>query len=76
VDHHKKKRTGGERYFMLVIDYFSILTWVVFLREKCDAFEKFKKFKVLAENQTGRKLKAILLRQGRRIYVKRFQRIL
>jgi hypothetical protein len=30
---------------MLVIDDFSRLTWVSFLREKYDAFEKFKKFK-------------------------------
>jgi hypothetical protein len=44
----RKKGTGGERYFMLVIDDFSILTWVSFLREKTDAFEKFKNFKELA----------------------------
>jgi hypothetical protein len=29
------------------------------MREKYDAFEKFKKIKALDENQTGRKLKAI-----------------
>jgi transposase InsO family protein len=44
---------------MLVIDDFSRLTWVSFLREKSDAFEKFKEFKVLDENHTGRKLKSI-----------------
>jgi transposase InsO family protein len=49
---------------MLVIDDFSRLTWVAFLREKYDAFEKFKKFKVLDENQTGRKLKAIHSNRG------------
>jgi predicted GIY-YIG superfamily endonuclease len=54
----RKEGTGGERYFMLVIDDFSILTWVAFMREKSDAFEKFKKFKALAKNQKGRKLKA------------------
>ena len=46
---------------MLVIDGFSKLMWVSFLREKYDAFEKFKNFKALDENQTGRKLKAIRL---------------
>jgi transposase InsO family protein len=56
----RKEGTGGECYFMLVIDDFSRLMWVSFLREKSDAFEKFKKFKALAENQTGRKLKTIL----------------
>jgi hypothetical protein len=46
---------------MLVIYDFSRLTWVAFLREKYDAFEKFKKFKVFAENRTRRKIKEILL---------------
>jgi transposase InsO family protein len=49
---------------MLVIDDFSRLTWVSFLREKYDVFENFKKFKVLAENQTGRKLKEIRSERG------------
>jgi transposase InsO family protein len=44
---------------MLVIDDFSRLMWVAFLREKSDVFEKFKKFKALDENQIGRNLKAI-----------------
>jgi hypothetical protein len=43
---------------MLFIDDLSRLTWVFFLREKSDVSEKFKKFKALDENQTGRKLKA------------------
>jgi hypothetical protein len=60
----RKEGTGGERYFMLVIDDFSRLTWVSFLREKSDVFEKFKKFKALAENQIGRKLKAIRSDRG------------
>jgi hypothetical protein len=49
---------------MLVIDDFSRLTWVSFLREKFDVFEKFKMFNVLAENQTGRKLKEIFSDRG------------
>jgi transposase InsO family protein len=49
---------------MLIIDDFSRLTWVSFLREKYDVFDKFKMFKVLAKNQTGRKLKAIRSDKG------------
>ena len=49
---------------MLVIDDFSRLMWVSFLREKIEALEKFKKFKVLDENQIGRKLKAICSDRG------------
>ena len=40
---------GGESYFMLIIDDFSRLTWVEFLRYKSEAFEKFKIFKTLVE---------------------------
>lgn len=50
---------GGESYFMLIIDDFSRLTWVEFLRYKPEAFEKFKIIKALLENQTGCKLKFI-----------------
>jgi hypothetical protein len=60
----QKEGTRGECYFMLVIDDFSRLTCVSFLIEKSDAFEKFKKFKVLAKNQTGRKLKGIHSERG------------
>jgi hypothetical protein len=48
----RKEGIGREHYIMLVIDEFFRLTWVSFLRGKSDTFEKFKKFKVLAENQT------------------------
>ena len=34
------------------------LTWVSFLKEKSEAFEKFKVFKALTENQTSKRLKA------------------
>ena len=35
------------------------LTLVAFLKEKFEAFEKFKVFKALTENQTGKILKAV-----------------
>ena len=44
---------------MLIIDDYSRLTWVAFLKEKAEAFEKFKIFKDLTETQTGKRLKAI-----------------
>ena len=49
---------------MLIIDDYSRLTWVSFLKEKAEAFEKFKIFKSLTENQTGNKLKAVILDIG------------
>jgi hypothetical protein len=50
---------GKENYFMMIIDDYSKLTWVSFLKEKADAFEKFKIFKALTENQTDNRLKTI-----------------
>jgi hypothetical protein len=35
---------------MLIIDDYSRLTWVAFLKEKFEAFEKFKVFKTLRES--------------------------
>jgi transposase InsO family protein len=49
---------------MLVIDDYSRLTWVAFLKEKTKAFEKFKIFKALTETQTGKRLKAVRSNQG------------
>ncbi|KAH0654835.1 hypothetical protein KY285_029717 [Solanum tuberosum] len=48
---------GGKRYMMTVTDDFSRKVWVYFLRHKNEAFLKFKNFKALVENQTGRKIK-------------------
>lgn len=49
---------------MLVIDDYSRLTWVAFLKEKSEAFEKFKIFKALTENQTGKSIKAVRSDRG------------
>jgi transposase len=49
---------------MLIIDYYSRLTWVTFLKEKSEAFEKFKVFKALTENQIGKILKAVRSDRG------------
>jgi hypothetical protein len=47
----RQEGTGKENYFMLVINDYSRLTWVSFLKEKAEAFEKFKTFKALTETQ-------------------------
>jgi len=41
---------------MLFIDDYIRMTWVTFLREKFEAFEKFKYFKDSVENETNLKL--------------------
>jgi hypothetical protein len=60
----RKEGTGKKNYFMLIIDDYSRLTWVAFLKEKSKAFEKFKFFKALNENQIGKILKAIRSNRG------------
>ena len=57
MDHQERK--DHERYFMLVIDDYSRLTWVSFLKEKYKSFEKFKIFKALTDNQIGKILKEV-----------------
>jgi hypothetical protein len=49
---------------MLIIDDYSRLTWVSILKEKSKAFEKFKVFKALTKNQTGKRLKATSFDRG------------
>jgi hypothetical protein len=44
---------------MLIIDDYSRLTWVSFLKEKVEAVEKFKIFKALTKTQTCKRLKAV-----------------
>ena len=55
---------GGSRYFLLIIDDFSRLTWVAVLQCKSDAFEAFKHFKNLAETEKGVKIKALRSDRG------------
>jgi hypothetical protein len=56
----RQEGIGKENYFMLIIDDYSRLTWVAFLKEKDEAFEKFKIFKALTETQTGKRLKVVI----------------
>lgn len=55
---------GGYRYFITFIDDFSRKTFVYFLKEKSEAFEKIKDLKIFAETQTGKKLKVLRTDNG------------
>ncbi|GJY83827.1 putative polyprotein [Tanacetum coccineum] len=55
---------GGARYFLSIIDYFSRMTWVFMMKHKSGAFEKFKHWKILIENQIRRKIKRFLIDNG------------
>ena len=55
---------GEKRYFITFIDDYTRKTWVYFLKEKSEAFEVFKKFKVMVEKMTGCYIKALRSDRG------------
>jgi hypothetical protein len=55
---------GGAQYFMSFIDDYSKKAWVYFLKNKSEAFAKFKIWKAEVENQTGRKIKCLRTNNG------------
>ena len=54
----------GERYFMILVDDFTRMMWVAFLKEKSEAFEKFKVFKNRVKNESGMKIKCLRFDRG------------
>ena len=50
---------GGSIYFLTFIDDFSRKTWIYFLKQKSETFEKFKEFKTLVEKQSGLYIKVL-----------------
>ncbi len=55
---------SGGRYFMTLIDDYSRNVWLYILKTKDQVVEKFKAWKALVENQSGRKLKALKTNNG------------
>lgn len=49
---------------MLLIDDYYKMTWVTFLEEKSEAFERFKVFKSMVENQVNAKIKCLRSNKG------------
>ena len=65
---------GGSEYFMLVVDDFSRLTWVFFLKHKSEAFLSLKDWIVLVENESGNSVKTIRADKGGEFTSREFQR--
>ncbi|GKC36151.1 retrovirus-related pol polyprotein from transposon TNT 1-94, partial [Tanacetum coccineum] len=55
---------GGKRHFLSIIDDYSKRVWVDILRFKHKAFKKFKEWKQLVENHTGRTVKKLRTDNG------------
>ena len=64
---------GGSLYYVSFIDDFSRNTWLYFLKKKSKVFNKFKEYKDLGENQTGKKIKVLRIDYKGELYEKYFK---
>ena len=55
---------GGYKYFIIFTDDYSRYDYMYLMRQKSEAFEKFKEFKAEVENQLGKCIKATQSDQG------------
>lgn len=55
---------GGKTWFVTFMDDKSHRTWVHFMKSKGEVLDKFKEFKALVENETGRRIKMIRCDRG------------
>jgi hypothetical protein len=55
---------SGFLYYVIFIDDFSRKCWIYFLKAKNETFEKFKEFKALIENQTGKQIRVLRTDNG------------
>ena len=60
----QRNELNGEKYFMLLIDDYTKMTWVFILNKNSEAFGCFKKFKELVENEIGSRIKCLKSRNG------------
>lgn len=50
---------GRNKYIFALIDDHSRYMWIILLKEKGEAFERFKKFKAIVEQETRRTIKTL-----------------
>jgi len=55
---------GVYLYYAIFVDDFSQKTWIYLLKKKDEVFKWFHFFKVLIENQTGKKIKILRTDNG------------
>jgi hypothetical protein len=57
----RTKGLKGEKYFMLLVDYYIGMTTIFFLKNKSEAFENFNIYKEMVENEMDSKIKFLNL---------------
>ena len=64
---------GGSHYYVTFINDATRKTWVYCIRQNSDVFDTFKKWKALAENETGKRLKCLRSDNGGEYCSKEFE---
>jgi transposase InsO family protein len=64
---------GKSVYYVSFIYNFSRNTWMYFIINKSEVFDKFKEFKALVENQTKNKIKVLRTNNGGELCVNEFE---
>jgi len=64
---------GKSVYCVSFIDNFSRNTWIYFLRNKYEVFEKFKEFKALEENHTEKRITVLRTNNDGKFYGNEFE---
>jgi hypothetical protein len=72
VGPNSTKGLKGERYFMLLVDDYTIMTTVCFLKNKSEAFENFKIYKEMVENEMDSRIKCLRSDNGGEFTSKEF----
>jgi transposase InsO family protein len=66
------KGLKGEKYFMLLVDDYTRMTAILFFRNKSEAFENFKVYKEMVENEIDSKIKCLRSDNGGEFTSKEF----
>jgi transposase InsO family protein len=66
------KGLKGERYFMLLVDDYTRMTAVFFLKNKSEAFENFNIYKEMVENEMDSRIKCLRSDNGGEFTSKEF----
>uniref|UniRef100_A0ACD5XBE3 Uncharacterized protein n=1 Tax=Avena sativa TaxID=4498 RepID=A0ACD5XBE3_AVESA len=69
----RKTSIGGANYMLTIIDDYSRKVWPYFLKHKSDVFDAFKKWKVMVEKQTEKKVKVLRTDNGMEFYSNEFE---
>jgi transposase InsO family protein len=67
-----KKGLKGEKYFMLLVDDYTRMNVVFFLKNKLEYFENFKIYKEMVENEMDSKIKCLRSDNGGEFTSKEF----